>query len=259
MINSSSFFVNLIIQYGVFTAAFYFLRCGELMINYISPWLVDYRRKYMNGSQQWRRKPVHIFQYGYFYSQMMTIFTISMLYSSTSPLVAFVGCIFFLLRNIVDSYNLLTVHKKEIESKLSIFHKILPCLLFSLLAFQLFILGYFYLNDLTYQTGIISLIVVFTLIAITINIEQLFDPMSLVKLDLEEEECSKFHTKVNKNDFSQDDFDRWRDAYTHPLLSNSAGSSSTIFSNEIRKIGEAEGMIQQFDQESDDQQQSDRP
>lgn len=48
MINSSSFFVNLIIQYGVFTALFYFLRLGELMINYLSPWLVDYRRKYMN-------------------------------------------------------------------------------------------------------------------------------------------------------------------------------------------------------------------
>jgi len=91
MINSSSFFVNLIIQYGVFTAIFYFLRLGELMLNYLSPWLVDYRRKYMNDSQQWRRKPEYIFQYGYFYSQMMTIFTISILFSSTAPMVIFSG------------------------------------------------------------------------------------------------------------------------------------------------------------------------
>jgi hypothetical protein len=95
------------------------------MMNYLSPWLVDYRRKYMNDSQHWRRKPEYVFQYGYFYSQMMTIFTISMLFSSTAPLVTFVGCVFFLIRNGVDSYTLLTVHRKEIESKLSIFHKIL--------------------------------------------------------------------------------------------------------------------------------------
>jgi len=80
------------------------------------------------------------------------------------------------------------VHRKEIESKLSIFHKILLCLLFSLLIYQLFILGYFYLNDLSYQAGLISLIVVFTLLVIIINIEELFDPMSIVRLDLEKED-----------------------------------------------------------------------
>ena len=259
MINSSSFFVNLIIQYGVFTALFYFLRCGELMINYVSPWLVDYRRKYMNDNQPWRRKPEYVFQYGYFFAQMMTIFTISMLYSSTAPLVTFVGWIFYILRNIWDSYNLLTVHRKEIESKLSIFHKILLCLLFSLLAYQLFILGYFYLNDLSYQTGLISLIVVFTLLVIIVNIEQLFDPMSIVRLDLEEEEWSKFNSRVQKEDFSKEDYDRWKEEYTHPLLIGTAGSSVAVFSHEVRKIEDAEDMIQQFEKESNDQQQSDRP
>lgn len=152
MINSSSFFVTLIIQYGVFTGLFYFLRGGELTLTYFSPWLVDYRRKYMNDSQPWRRKPDYVFQYGYFFSQMVTIFTISMLFSSTAPLVTFGGCAFFIIRNLVDSYTLLSIHRKEIESKLSIFHKILCCCLFSLLSYQLFMLGYFYLNDLSYQT-----------------------------------------------------------------------------------------------------------
>jgi hypothetical protein len=259
MINSSSFFVNLIIQYGVFTALFYFLRCGELMMNYISPWLVDYRRKYMNGSQQWRRKPEHIFQYGYFYSQMTTIFTISILYSSTAPMVIFSGCIFFGIRNVTDSYNLLTIHRKEIESKLSIFHKILLCLLISLLAYQLFLFGYFYLNDASYQTWAIGLVLVFTLLVIAINTEQIFDPMRLVRLDLEEEECSKFHSKVTREDFDSEDFERWKKSYSHPLLSNSAGSSASVFSNEIRQIIEDENMPQQYEYQTNDQQQSDRP
>lgn len=125
MINSSSFFVNLVFQYAIATALFYLLRGGELTLAYLSPWLVDYRRKYMNDSHAWRRKPEFVFQYGYFYSQMLTIFTISMLYSSTGPLVIFVGCAFFVMRNLVDSYTLIAVHRKEIESKLSIFHKIL--------------------------------------------------------------------------------------------------------------------------------------
>ncbi|CAI2385080.1 unnamed protein product [Moneuplotes crassus] len=259
MINSSSFFVNLIIQYGVFTALFYFLRCGELMMNYISPWLVDYRRKYMNDSQQWRRKPDDIFQYGYFYSQMMTIFTISILYSSTAPMVIFSGCIFFFLRNITDSYTLLTVHRKEIESKLSIFHKILLCILMSLLAYQMFIFGYFYLNDAVYQTWFIGLILVMTILVIAINIEQMFDPMTLVKLDIEEEECDKFHSKVTKEDFNSEDFEKWKDSYTHPLLSNSAGSSASVFSTEIKKIIEDENKTYQYEDQSNDLQQSNKP
>ena len=95
------------------------------MLTYLSPWLTDYRRKYMNDSQPWRRKPDFVFQYGYFYSQMMTIFTTSMLFASTAPLVPFAGCIFFLFRHVIDGYLFLTIHRKEIESKLSMFDKIL--------------------------------------------------------------------------------------------------------------------------------------
>ena len=48
MINSGVFFVTLITQYACFTGLFYFLRGGELFMTYMSPWLVDHKRKYMN-------------------------------------------------------------------------------------------------------------------------------------------------------------------------------------------------------------------
>jgi len=48
MINASVFFVTLLIQYGCFTGLFYFLRGGELMMAYLSPWMADYKRKFMN-------------------------------------------------------------------------------------------------------------------------------------------------------------------------------------------------------------------
>ena len=113
MINTSSFFVNLMIQYGVFTSLLYFLRLGDLFSNHFSPTLADTRRKFLNNGQHWRRTPDWVFQYGFFSCQMVTIFTIGMLFSFISPIVTF-GCIvFYLIRNMVDSYLLLTVHKKE--------------------------------------------------------------------------------------------------------------------------------------------------
>ena len=139
MINTSSFFVNLMIQYGVFTGLLYFLRLGDLFSNHFSPTLADTRRKAINNGQVWRRPPDWVFQYGFFSCQMVTIFTIGMLFSFISPIVTF-GCIvFYLIRNMVDSFLLLTVHKKECESKLFLYHKVLIWCLWSIMFYQIFI------------------------------------------------------------------------------------------------------------------------
>lgn len=249
MINSSSFFVNLIIQYGVFTGIFYFLRMGELLLTYLSPWLVDYRRKYMNDSQPWRRKPDYVFQYGYFFCQMVTIFTIGMLFSSISPLVPFSCLLFFIIRSLIDSYLLLTIHRKEVESKLSLFHKVLCWCLFSLLSYQIFMLVYFYLNSLSYQTAIMTLMVVFTLLVIIMNIEQLFDPMTIVRIDLEEEEYAGLRSCVQATDFSREDWARWRREYMHPLLLGSAGNNLAIFNKEVKRLEDVEGIMREFERE----------
>ena len=73
----------------------------------------------------------------------------------------------------------------------------------SLLTSQITILYHFYLNDLAYQTGVMCLVVVFTIIVIIMNIEQLFDPMNIIRIDLEEEQYANLKAKVSKNDFGK--------------------------------------------------------
>jgi len=47
---------------------------------------------------------------------MITAFAISLLFSSTVPLVTLAACLFLSLRHIVDCLYLLTYFKKEIDS-----------------------------------------------------------------------------------------------------------------------------------------------
>lgn len=89
--------------------------------------------------------------------------------------------------------------------------------------------------------------------------EQLFDPMSIVRIDLEEEECSGFNSKVSREQFSQEDFNKWREEYTHPLLIGATGSTINDFNNRVMRLTDVETLSQQNEHESGDQQQSDRP
>lgn len=84
---------------------------------WMSSWLSDYKRKFMNDSKPWRRKPIFCFQYGYFYAQMCTCFAIVICFSSTVPLITVAGAIYIILRHVTDAYTLLTVHRKEMESE----------------------------------------------------------------------------------------------------------------------------------------------
>ena len=47
---------------------------------------------------------------------MMTAFAISIVFSSTVPLVTLAGCMFLGLRHVVDCFQLLTYFRKEIDS-----------------------------------------------------------------------------------------------------------------------------------------------
>jgi hypothetical protein len=47
---------------------------------------------------------------------MMTAFAISIVFSSTVPLVTLAGCLFIGLRHLVDCFQLLTYYRKEIDS-----------------------------------------------------------------------------------------------------------------------------------------------
>ena len=157
MLDSTPFFASLIIQYGVFGAIFYLLRIGEMVVFNFSPAFSHYIRTKFNTTKSWRRKPEYVFQYGYFYSQMATIFTIVVLFSSTAPIIAFLGAFYYFVRHTVDAHLLMSVHKKEIDSGVSLFKNIIPVLLFSLICYQMWMILYFYLNFQVFACYVITI------------------------------------------------------------------------------------------------------
>lgn len=155
MIESTPFFANLIVQYAVFGGIFYLLRIGEILLFQLSPRYADYVRTKFNTTQSWRRRPDYVFQYGYFYCQMITVFTIVILFSSTAPLIALVGGFYYFIRNTIDAYLLMSIHKKEIDSGIRFFQKVISFMLFSLILYQLCMVLYFYLNNMIIECFII--------------------------------------------------------------------------------------------------------
>lgn len=114
--NQGFFFSNLIIQNGVFSSIFYLLRLDELFINSYSSFITFYKRHFVNNGKPYHRKEEDVFQFGYFYAQMLTIMSISIVFSSTVPFVNLAAILYFLLRHATDFLSLLMVHRSEMDS-----------------------------------------------------------------------------------------------------------------------------------------------
>lgn len=66
-----------------------------------------------------------MFLYGYYYALSLIIFTITLVFASTVPMISICGFMFFAMRHVIDSYNLLTVNRREIDSSSQMFQRIL--------------------------------------------------------------------------------------------------------------------------------------
>jgi hypothetical protein len=119
------FFVSIVMQGACISFIFCLLRPGELLMAFFSSWLAHNRRKYINEGESWRRSEGFVFLYGYYYSYQIVMFAIISVFSTTVPLISICGILFFTLRLLVDSLNILTVNKKEIDSSMFMFSKIL--------------------------------------------------------------------------------------------------------------------------------------
>jgi hypothetical protein len=123
--DSGVFFVSILISNACLSLCSSLVRPGEISWAFFSPWLAHYKRKYIHDSQAWRRKEGMVFLYGYNYALHLVLFTMIMVFASSVPMVLIAGLIFFAIRHVIDSYNLLTLNKKEIDSSSSMFRKIL--------------------------------------------------------------------------------------------------------------------------------------
>jgi magnesium-transporting ATPase (P-type) len=108
-----------------------------------------------------------VFLYGFYYAQQLAIFSIVIVFASFVPIISVTGFIFFAMRHIVDSYNLLTVNRKEIDSSSQMFQKILLTSQFAILLLQLCLACYFWssgyqaCSSLLTLTFLLSALVVF--------------------------------------------------------------------------------------------------
>jgi hypothetical protein len=129
------------------------------------------------------------------------------------------------VRHFVDSYLILVVHRKEMESKLRIFNEIVMVAIVSLCIYQSVMLAYFYLNDCSYQSAIMGILLAITIMVLIMNIEEVYDP---IKIDFENMESDL--------EVKDQDLQKWREEYTHPLLLNSSGQNTAIFNAEVKDM-----------------------
>lgn len=113
---SGEFFALLLVQQGALSAVFYGLMVSEIIFSFFKPYYAFERRKMYNDQAPWRRDETLTFTYGYFNSQIMTIFTICIFYAPTVPLVPMAAACFVYIRHYVDGYNLLTYYRREIDT-----------------------------------------------------------------------------------------------------------------------------------------------
>lgn len=92
------------------------MQIPEIAWSYFLPALTFEKRKIYNDSAPWRRHEQNGFLFGYFNAQILTIFLICIFYAPSLPMVSIAAFIFVYLRHMVDSYNLLTFYRREIES-----------------------------------------------------------------------------------------------------------------------------------------------
>lgn len=220
------FFVALIIQQGCLSASFYVTRLNDLMGAYFSPFLADYKRKYMSDSMPWRRPAYLTFQYGYFYAQIMTIFAIILIYSSTVPIITLMGALYLFIKHGVDSFNILTMHRKEMESKSEMLRYILITGQIILILYQSAVLVFFSINDMNLQAFIVTVTLLCTIVFVIYTNEEVFEAEKIPSLVMAE--------RANRSlDLIQDSISKWRKEYSHPLLLISAAQQAQAYGVEI--------------------------
>lgn len=204
--DSGAFFVNLLLQKSCFSSIFYLLRVPEVLSNYGSMWIAYSIREDLNSHDKWRRQEGQVFQYGYFYSLMLTGFAIIMTFCSTVPLVIPAGCWFFIIKHFVDGLALMTVHRKEIESEGRLLKSVINYTLLCVLFYQASMIGFFSICNLNFQAFIVLVMFIMSMFFSLSMSGPVFD------LSSKDEE---YFCKMNS--ISQESVKNWRKIYSNPL------------------------------------------
>ena len=116
----------LIVSYGLFIGIFELNKITEVIMNRFHIFFVFYKRYFLfSNENHWRRNEKDIFEYGYYYACMITFLTVIMIFSSTVPLIIVGGLYYFIIKHLIDSINILTVYRREMDSNGDLVNSIL--------------------------------------------------------------------------------------------------------------------------------------
>ena len=178
------------------------------------------------SAMPWRRPISFTFQYGYFYAQIMTIFSIILIYSSTVPIITLAGALFLFLKHGVDSFNIITWHRKELESKSEVLNHIIFTGQIILVLYQSAVLVFFSMNDKHVQSFLIAITLIITILVIILTNEHVFEPEKIPSLVMVE--------RANESlDFVDNPIRKWRREFSHPLIVISASHQAHVYGSEI--------------------------
>lgn len=191
-----------------------------------------------------------VFQYGFYYAQHLILFTIVLVFSTTVPMISIAGFMFFGMRHIVDSYNLLTVNRKEIDSSCKVFQKILLYFQFAILMLQLCMISYLATNEYLSCACFVGVVFSISILVVFFTNKSLFDiakqDQSIFNdthepISLEQEiGCpSEDGGMVGPNSQLYVPIMKWRSEYAHPLMINSADRQDVASTN-AERIGNSE-------------------
>jgi hypothetical protein len=111
----------------------------------------------------------------------MTVFSISLVFSSTVPLVTIAGCFFFFLRHIVDCFQLLTYFRKEIDSSGRLISTVTNTALVLVILYQLSMMAFFTIKKKDMEAMIVCFILVISTLYAVGSYEEVFDLSKIEK------------------------------------------------------------------------------
>ena len=111
---------------------------------------------------------------------MMTVFSISLFFSSTVPLVTIAGCFFFFMRHLVDCLQLLTYYRKEIDSSGRLISTVTNSALVLVILYQMSMMAFFTIKKKDMEAMIVCFILVVSTLFAVGSYEEVYD---LSKID----------------------------------------------------------------------------
>lgn len=137
-IKNSYFFMRYIIQVALISNGIQLLSLPIFFVKKFRVFLAstNYEKFYASLTKKY-------FDYGYHYSFSITVFILTLVFSTTIPLIVPFGCLFFVLKYYIDKYNLLFVYPVEFESHGNITTMVLKFALIGIFFFQFIISNLF--------------------------------------------------------------------------------------------------------------------